>query len=66
MFYLTMQSIYLIYGYMASDHSDSKRKPAAATTWAVLSDLEQGCFHMHHPLDIISYTMAFVTPVVEH
>ena len=25
-------------GYMASDHSDKDRKPAATTTWATLSD----------------------------
>ena len=25
-------------GYMASDHSDKERKPAASTTWATLSD----------------------------
>ena len=43
MFYLTTHSAHFIYGYMASDiimakdHSDSKRKPAAAT-WATLSD----------------------------
>ena len=42
MFYLTMHSTHFIYGYRASrhmvkDHSDSERKPAAAT-WATLSD----------------------------
>ena len=41
MFYLTTHSTHYIYGYMASDmvkdHSDSERKPAAAT-WATLSD----------------------------
>ena len=33
MFYLTMHSTHFIYGYMASDHTYSERKPAA-TTWA--------------------------------
>ena len=41
MFYLTTQSSHFIYGYMESDmvndHSDSERKPTAAT-WATLSD----------------------------
>ena len=42
MFYLTTHSRLFIYGYMASDimvkyHSNSERKPAAAT-WATLSD----------------------------
>ena len=41
MFYLTTHSTHFIYGYMASDmvkdHSNSDRKPAAAT-WATLSD----------------------------
>ena len=39
MFYLMMHSTHFIYSYMASDmvndHSDSERKPAAAT-WATL------------------------------
>ena len=42
MFYLTMHSthfILLLYGvgHMVKDHSDSERKPAAAT-WATLSN----------------------------
>ena len=40
-FYLTMHTIHFINGYMmldiANNHSDSERKPAAAT-WATLSD----------------------------
>ena len=40
-------------------------KPAAATC-AILSDLQQRFFYMHHPTDRITHTMAFVTPVVEH
>ena len=43
-----------------------ERKPAA-TTWATLSDQQQKFFYMHHPIDRITYTMAFVTPpVMEH
>ena len=44
MVYLTMHSTHFIYGYKASDiifiikdHSDSERKPSAAT-WPTLSD----------------------------
>ena len=37
MFYLMMHSTHFIYGYMVKYHSDSERKPAAAT-WATLSD----------------------------
>ena len=32
MFYLTTGSTHFIYGYMVKYHSDSERKPAAATT----------------------------------
>ena len=35
MFYLTMHSTHFIYGYIASDHSDSEMKPTAAI-WATL------------------------------
>ena len=34
MFYLTMLSTHFIYGYMVKDHSDSKRKPTAATFYS--------------------------------
>ena len=51
MFYLTKYSTHFIYSYMASmikhivsDHSDCERKPAAATTWATLSNYQQGFF----------------------
>ena len=40
-------------------HSDSERKPAAAT-WVTLSDHQQGFFYMHH------HRHAFDTPVMEH
>ena len=38
MIYLTTQSTLVIYGHIAKNHSDKERKPAAATTWATLSD----------------------------
>ena len=49
---------------MVKDHSDSERKPTAAT-WSTLSN-EQGFFYMHHPTDKISHNTAFVISVVEH
>ena len=45
---------------MIKDHSDSERKPAAATL-ATLSDQQQGLFYMHHPTDRMTHTRAFVT-----
>ena len=54
------------FGHMVKDHSDSERKPAAAT-WATLSDEQQVFFfYMHHPTDRIAHTTAFVKPVVDH
>ena len=60
-FYLWLYGV----GHMVKDHSDSERKPAAST-WATLSDYQQGFFYMHHPTDRITLAMSFVTPVVEH
>ena len=50
---------------MVEDHSESWRKPAAAT-WATLSDQQLGFFYIHHTTDRTAHTMAFVRPVVEH
>ena len=68
MFYLTTHSktVYLRLcgvGRTVKDHSDSERKPAAAT-WATLCD-ESKVFNMHHSSDRIAHTTAFVTPVVD-
>ena len=38
MFYLIMHSTHFIYGYMALDYSVNESKPAAATSWATLSN----------------------------
>ena len=57
---------YFIYDYMAKDHSDRERKHAAATTWAILFNYQQGIFYMHHPRYGIAHITAFVIPVVEH
>ena len=51
---------------MVKDHSDSERKPAVTTTWATLSDKQQGFFHKHRLTDRRAHTIAFVIPVVEH
>ena len=64
----TLNTFYLqLYGirHMVKDHSDSERKPAAAT-WATPFYQQQGFFYMHHPTDRITHTTAFDTPVVEH
>ena len=58
MFYLTTHSTHFIYGYMASDHSDSEKGNPLPP--------QQGFFYMYHPTDRITHTTAFVTPVVEH
>ena len=59
-FYLRLYGI----GHIVKDHSDSERKPTAAT-WATLSDQQQGLFYMHNPIDRIAHATVFVTPVVE-
>ena len=55
---------------MVKDHSDSKRgnplPPHGLFFRATLSNQQQGFFYMHHPIDRITHTTAFVIPVVEH
>ena len=41
---------------MVKDHSDSERKPTA-TTWATLSNQQQGFFYMHHSTDRIAHLL---------
>ena len=52
MFYLTM---HILFSYMAlervKDHSVSRRKHSAVTTWSTLSNYQQGIFNMQHPRD---------------
>ena len=47
-----------LYGvvHMVKDHSDSETG----------NPINSGFFYMHHPIDRIAHTTAFVTPVVEH
>ena len=56
MFHLTMHSIHFIYGYIWYWTYDKKNKK---TSWTTLSNL-------HHPINGIAHTAAFVRPVVEH
>ena len=39
--------------HMVKDHSENKRKPAAADTYVTLSDQQQVIFYMHHLTDRI-------------
>ena len=68
MFYLTTHSTHFIYGYMASDHSDSEKGNPLSPHMLLLSNNSKGSFisYMHHPTDRITHTTAFVTQVVEH
>ena len=37
------------------------RKAAAATTWATLSNQQQGFFYKHYPIDRIEHATTFIT-----
>ena len=52
--------------HLVKDHSDSKRKPFATISWAILSKQHQRLIYMHHTTDRIVHTMVFVTTIVEH
>ena len=65
-----MHSTHFIYGYMASDimvmdHSDSEKGNPLLPHRLLLSISSKGSFICTIP-DRITYTTAFVTPVVEH
>ena len=66
MFYLTTHSTHFIYGYMVKDHSDSERGNPLPPHGLLFPISSKGSFYMHHPIDRIVHTTAFVTPVVEH
>ena len=70
LFINTFNTFYLrLYGVrnMVKDHSDSERgRKPTASTWATLSDYQQGFFYMHHPTDRITHTRVFITPVMVH
>ena len=69
-FYLTMHSTHFIYGYMASDIWLRTilivRKETRCHHIGYCYQLLQRFFYMHHPIDMITHTTAFVTPVMEH
>ena len=65
MLYLTTHSTHFIYGYMAKDHSDSKRGNPLPPHGLIFLFNSKGSFICTIP-DKIAHTMAFVTPVVEH
>ena len=50
-----MHSTHLIYGYMVSDHSDSKRENNMGNSFQLVARVI-----------LYAHTMSFVTPVMEH
>ena len=70
MFYLTTHSTHFIYGYMVSDIWLRTilivRKETCCRHIGYSFQLTSRFFYMHHPIDRIAHTTAFVTPVVEH
>ena len=64
MFYLTMHSTHLIYGYMASDivkdHSDSEKGNPLPPHRLLFPINSKGSFILHHPTDRIAHATAFV------
>ena len=65
MFYLTTLSTHFIYGYMASDHSDSEKENPLPPHRLIFSINSKGSFICTIP-DRIAHSTAFVIPVVEH
>ena len=71
MFYLTTHSTHFILrlygvGHMVKDHSDSERGNPLPPHGLLFPISSKGSFYMHNPTDRMTYTRAFVTPVVEH
>ena len=59
----------LLYGvrHMVKDHSDSERGNPLPPLHGLLFPISSKFFlYMHHPIDRIAHTTAFVTPVVKH
>ena len=61
-----MHSTHFIYGYMASDHSDSERGNLLLPHGLLFPISSKGFFYIPQTTDRITHTMAFVTPVMEH
>ena len=52
---------------MVKDHSDSKKENPVPPLHGLLFPISSnGVFYMHHPANMIVYTTACVTPVMEH
>ena len=64
MFYLMTHSTHFIYGYMASDHSDSERGNLLPPHRLLFPISSKGSFICTTPQT--AHTTAFVKPVVEH
>ena len=60
-FYLQLYGV----GHMIKDHSDSERGNALQPHGLLFPISSKG-FYMQYPIDRITHTTAFVTPVVEH
>ena len=56
-----------LYGvrHIVKDHSDGERGNLLLPHGLIFPISSKG-FYMHHPIDRIKHTTAFVTPVVEH
>ena len=64
-----LNTFYLrLYGvrHMVKDHSDSERGNPLSPHGLLFSISSNAFFNIYHPTDGITYTTAFVTPVVEH
>ena len=61
-FYLRLYGV----GYMVNDLSDSERGNPLPPLHGLLFLINSKGSFMHHPTDRISYTTAFLTPVMEH
>ena len=67
MFYLTTHSTHFIDSYMVSakvkDYSDSEREnPLYWLHFSISNEI----IYMHHPINRIAHTTAFVNPVIVH
>ena len=70
MFYLPTHSTHFIYGYMASDiwqrTTQIVREETRCRHMGYSFQLTARVLLYAHPIDMITHTTAFVTPVVEH
>ena len=55
----------VIWGQIYGKRPLNERKPAATTSWAILSNEQQDMYYQHFPTDRTAHTMPFVIPVVK-